>query len=111
MKRGRRVKNFKQDIWESCCQEIAERGIMEKFSQNEDLKQQLLSTYPKTLVEASPHDKIWGIGLSQDDPNAWNKLTWRGKNLLGEILTTVRDRLRSGIENAGPYGNSSDSDL
>lgn len=110
-KRGRRVKNFNQDIWESCCQDIVRRGNMEKFLQNEELKQQLLWTYPKTLVEASPYDRIWGIGLSEDDPRAWNKLTWKGKNLLGEILTTVRESLRRDIENAGPYGNSNDLDL
>lgn len=69
-------------------------------------------TYPKTLVEASPYDQIWGIGLSEDDPKAWNKLTWKGKNLLGEILTTVRDNLlKNGIENVGSNGNPTDSDL
>lgn len=65
-----------------------------QFSQNDDLKTILFSTYPKTLVEASPFDKIWGIGLRKDDPGAWNKSTWLGKNLLGEILTRVRDKLR-----------------
>lgn len=84
---------------------------MFQFSQNEELKQQLLLTYPKTLVEASPYDRIWGIGLSENDPKAWNKLTWRGKNLLGEILTTVRERLRSSIENTSPNRNSDDLDL
>lgn len=71
----------------------------------------MLLTYPKTLVEASPYDRIWGIGLSENDPKAWNKLTWRGKNLLGEILTTVRERLRSSIENTSPNRNSDDLDL
>lgn len=84
---------------------------MFQFSQNEELKQQLLLTYPKTLVEASPYDRIWGIGLSEDDSRAWNELTWKGKNLLGKILTTVRERLRRDIENAGPYGDSNDLDL
>lgn len=64
-----------------------------QFSQNEDLKEQLFSTFPKTLVEASPLDNIWGIGLARDDRRAWNKLSWKGQNLLGEILTTVRDKL------------------
>lgn len=65
-----------------------------QFSQNDNLKTILFSTYPKTLVEASPYDKIWGIGLPQNDPRAWNKSTWLGKNLLGGILTRVRDKLR-----------------
>lgn len=64
-----------------------------QFSQNEDLKEQLFSTFPKTLVEASPLDNIWGIGLARDDRRAWNKLSWKGQNLLGEILTKVRDKL------------------
>ena len=42
---------------------------------------------------ASPKDRIWGIGLTEDDPRAWNKKSWRGGNLLGEILTRVRDKL------------------
>jgi predicted NAD-dependent protein-ADP-ribosyltransferase YbiA (DUF1768 family) len=64
-----------------------------QFSQNEKLKEKLFSTYPKTLVEASPVDKIWGIGLAKEDRRAWNRDTWRGQNLLGEILTKVRDTL------------------
>lgn len=107
-KQGRHVNNFNQDIWESNCQEIVENGNMAKFSQNEKLKEQLISTYPKTLVEASPYDKIWGIGLLEDDPRAWNKQTWLGKNQLGEILTRVRERLRNPIREGGPNWNPYD---
>lgn len=107
-KQGRHVKNFNQDIWESNCQEIVENGNMAKFSQNEKLKEKLISTYPKTLVEASPYDKIWGIGLLEDDPRAWNKQTWLGKNQLGEILTRVRERLRNPIREGGPNWNPYD---
>lgn len=63
-----------------------------KFSQNEELKNHLFSTFPKTLVEASPMDRIWGIGLSKDDRRALNKETWKGQNLLGYILTRLRDK-------------------
>lgn len=54
----------------------------------------LFSTYPKTLLDASPHDTILGIGLRRIDVRAWSKSTWLGRNLLGEILTRVRDKLR-----------------
>lgn len=53
----------------------------------------LFKTYPKTLVQVSPIDIIWGIGLTEEDRRAWNRETWRGQNLLGEILTKARDKL------------------
>ena len=64
-----------------------------QFSQNPDLQTKLFDTYPKTLVEASPVDHIWGIGLSAYDNEACTKETWKGLNLLGKILTEVRDEL------------------
>jgi len=64
-----------------------------QFSQDEGLKEKLFSTYPKLLVEASPYDAIWGIGHDETDLDAFNKETWRGLNLLGYILTEVRDEL------------------
>lgn len=90
---GRHIKNFNQELWEIYCLDVVEKGNMAKFSQNEKLRDELFSTYPKTLVEASPIDRIWGIGLSEKDKRAWNKETWRGQNLLGQILTKVRDKL------------------
>lgn len=53
----------------------------------------MFSTYPKTLVEASPRDKLWGIGMGRNNPDATNRSKWRGKNLLGETLTEVRSIL------------------
>lgn len=105
---GKNVKNFKQDAWENRRETIVESGNMAKFSQNEELKQKLLSTYPKTLVEARKDSVIWGIGLDIKDPRAWKKQTWQGKNLLGKILTEVRDRLRNDIKNVNPNGSQSD---
>lgn len=68
-------------------------SFLSKFSQNKKLKEQLLRTFPRTLVEASPMDRIWGIGLAKEDHRAWNKQTWRGQNLLGEVLTRVRNNI------------------
>jgi ribA/ribD-fused uncharacterized protein len=64
-----------------------------KFTQNEDLLNELLSTYPKTLVEASPYDKIWGVGLEQDDPLILDEVNWKGQNLLGKVITQLRNDL------------------
>ena len=73
--------------------------LLLQFRQNEPLKKKLLETAGQTLVEASPTDKIWGIGLSQDDPRASDRSKWRGTNWLGEILTEVREEiLKSDLE-------------
>lgn len=64
-----------------------------QFSQNPDLKRKLLKTHPKLMVEASPSDLVWGIGLARDDPLAWDQKNWRGKNQLGYIMTKVRDMI------------------
>lgn len=92
-KLGRQVRNFDIDTWEANCKEIVYQGNFAKFSQNEELKQALLDTKGTTLVEASPSDKIWGIGLAEDDARAYSRETWLGTNWLGEILTKVREDL------------------
>ena len=80
---GRKVSGFKDDIWSTNSFDIVVKGNIEKFSQNEALKNFLLSTSDKILVEASPVDPVWGIGLAADNEQAKNPSQWRGKNLLG----------------------------
>lgn len=87
---GRKVKNFKEEVWNSRARQIVREGNLYKFSQNPDLKADLLETGSLTLVEASPYDKIWGIGLSEDDPKVTNPGSWQGTNWLGEELMNVR---------------------
>jgi len=72
---------------------IVIEGNLHKFKQNEDLKDFLLATRGKVLVEASPVDAIWGIGLARDHEDALCPTKWRGPNLLGYALMTVRDML------------------
>ena len=64
-----------------------------QFSQNPQLRRELLATEGTVLAEANPRDTIWGIGLGASNPKAQTKRTWRGRNLLGYTLTRVRDRL------------------
>lgn len=87
---GRTVKGYQEALWKKHRVDIVVRGNQAKFSQNEKLKTFLKTTGDKVLVEASPHDKIWGIGLEQSHPDASNPAKWRGLNLLGFGLMKVR---------------------
>ena len=91
---GREIQHFQQEIWDQEKFNIVKRGNYLKFSQNEDLKEFLLGTKERILVEASPVDKIWGIGLAEDNPAVDNPFLWKGENLLGFALMEVREELR-----------------
>lgn len=91
---GRKVKNFNPEVWNEHKYEIVKQGNLLKFSQNRKYKDFLLSTNDKILVEASPYDTIWGIGMLETDSRAENPLLWNGENLLGFALMEVRDELR-----------------
>lgn len=90
---GRQVNRFNEDTWLFYRYRIVYLANKFKFSQNDDLKTALFATQGTTLVEASPYDNIWGIGLTKDDPKAQQRATWAGKNLLGEVLTELRKDL------------------
>lgn len=90
---GRKVKPFDDGTWRREREAIVMKGNRAKFTQRADLLAQLLATRGTTLVEASPYDKIWGIGLAASDPRANDPAQWKGQNLLGKILTALRDEL------------------
>ena len=96
---GRKVKNFDQNVWDKFKYSIVLNGNWCKFSQNRELREFLLSTGDKILVEASPYDSIWGIRISASSPEAKNPMKWRGQNLLGFALMEVRDELRRVTQN------------
>jgi ribA/ribD-fused uncharacterized protein len=91
---GRQISNFDEDVWQASRFQYVVEGNQQKFSQNRELGRFLLGTGNKVLVEASPVDRIWGIGLAADDEQAMNPERWRGLNLLGFALMEVRHRLR-----------------
>lgn len=74
--------------------QVVVNGNLHKFGQNPELRDFLLSTGDKVLVEASPYDKIWGIGLDANNPDACAPKLWKGENLLGFALMEVRGLLR-----------------
>jgi ribA/ribD-fused uncharacterized protein len=92
---GRKVRSFDGAVWERERERIVMAGNRAKFTQDEALHAALVATAGTTLVEASPFDRIWGVGLAESNPNIHDRSKWRGKNLLGQILTRLRDDLLS----------------
>ena len=90
---GRKVRNFDQKTWDNAKNEIIYKGNLFKFSQNNKLCQKLLKTGDIILAEASPYDKIYGIGLKPNDPRVQDPTQLKGQNLLGKALMKVREEL------------------
>jgi hypothetical protein len=91
---GRMVANFDAEKWDAYKFAIVWQANFLKFSQHADLRERLLNTGDKVLAEASPVDLVWGIGFAAKDDEALDPSKWRGQNLLGEVLMSVRDALR-----------------
>lgn len=89
-KLGKTVNGFKDEIWAEHRYEAMLDAVFNKFGQNPELKEELLASGDKILVEASPYDRIWGIGLAPNDPRVFDESQWRGLNLLGKVLMDVR---------------------
>ncbi|MGW5423556.1 NADAR family protein [Streptomyces sp. NPDC003943] len=93
-KAGRLVRGFDETVWQQRRYGIVVEGSVHKFASDESLRAFLVGTGTRVLVEASPLDRIWGIGLAADDPRATDPERWRGLNLLGFALMEARERLR-----------------
>ena len=87
---GRQVRGFDPVKWESVCKKYVYEANLAKFTQNKSMLNELLSYGDREIVEASPSDKIWGIGLGVDDPRIHDKSKWQGTNWLGEVITQLR---------------------
>ena len=90
---GRQVHGFDEEIWKLAAEDIVYMGASWKFHQHPGLMKQLLATHPTLLVEASPTDCIWGVGLRESDDRILDHRNWRGANLLGSVLTRLRDNV------------------
>ena len=93
---GRAVRDYLEERWAPVRYGIVLRGTIEKYRQNPQLWKLLEATGERLLVEASTTDRIWGIGLSPDDPRALDPAQWLGQNLLGRAITEARETLRKG---------------
>ena len=92
-KLGRVVKNFDESQWLECVCDIAVEVVYQKFKSNKSISDLLLSTQTKLLVEAAPHDKLWGVGLKVGDTRLNDPKKWKGSNVLGFALMKVREKL------------------
>lgn len=95
-KYGRLVKNFDANKWAEVCFDKMYKACYAKFSQNNDLKELLLSSdfEGKGFVEGSPFDAIWGVKMDWRNPDIDNEENWQGQNLLGKVLNKVREDLK-----------------
>ena len=94
---GRLVKNYNDHHWTGVRQIVVFKGLYAKFMQNPDLRICLLETGDRLLAECAVRDRIWGIGLSMNDPERFERSKWRGENLLGYTLMMVREEIRKRI--------------
>lgn len=90
---GRAVKGYHENYWNGVRQIIVYEGLCAKFSQNDELRKQLLATGNSILAECAVQDRIWGIGLSMRDPDRLQRSKWKGQNLLGYALMMVRKKV------------------
>lgn len=92
---GRLVKGFDVDKWNLVCKKVVYDANLAKFSSDPELKAYMMYSGDKEIVEASPYDTIWGIGMGEGDPNRFDRSKWRGTNWLGEVLMQIRDTLKN----------------
>jgi ribA/ribD-fused uncharacterized protein len=93
---GRTVRGFETRRWAAVRYDVVLEGNRAKFAQHRKAREYLLSTGNKVIVEASPTDRIWGVGLDEEDPRCHDPRQWKGENLLGFAIMQVRHELRSG---------------
>ena len=87
---GRQVKNFNAYTWGAVARDIVYRGNVAKFEQNKELEMILEKTAGTLIVEASPYDTVWGIGMGEAEAVNTPHAQWRGTNWLGQVITEVR---------------------
>ena len=90
---GRHVSGYDENLWNGVRQLVVYEGLLAKFSQNDKLQEQHKATGNTVLAECAVKDRIWGIGLSMNDPDRFDRMKWKGQNLLGYALMMARDRL------------------
>lgn len=94
---GKQVSGFNRNLWDRVCLKIVYKANLAKFTQHPELGKELLETGDKIIVEASPYDVIWGIGMGENDEGIEDPINWNGTNLLGWAIMIVRQELKNNI--------------
>lgn len=94
---GRKIKNYDEEKWKIVRFNLMVAANVPKYLQNESLKKVLMETEERVLVEASPYDCVWGVGLEETDPRILDEKNWKGSNLLGYALLHVRGLLSTNV--------------
>jgi len=111
-KLGQAVRGFKQHVWDQQREKIVFEGNYARFSQDKKYKKKLLETGDRLLVEASPKDKIWGIGLATTNKDIHREKKWPGLNLLGKCITAAREMIKVDLGlKEDPFAEKEDVDL
>ncbi len=92
---GRQIQGYVDTVWQSQAEDLMFPGLFAKFTQDPDRKAAILATDNTLLVEASPDDVVWGIGLEESDPRCLDPKEWLGQNKLGRVLTRVREAIKA----------------
>lgn len=87
---------FNENIWDKNKERIFKDILREKYKLS-NLRRLMLQSGKREFVEASPYDNIWGIGMRENDPGVTDRSNWKGQNLLGKILTEIRDEIQEEI--------------
>jgi ribA/ribD-fused uncharacterized protein len=95
---GREVKGFDREKWDAIAYDVVVKGNYAKFTQHKNLQKELLETKDLVLVEASPYDTIWGIGMGEGSPGVEDEKNWKGLNLLGKAITEVKKRIQNELQ-------------
>ena len=90
---GSKIRGFNKKVWSDKMEAVMSAGLLAKFTQADELKDYLLRTGEKHLIEANANDDTWSCGWSIRDDRVWNPPVWRGKNILGQQLMDVRSRI------------------
>ena len=92
-KLGRQVKDFSSDVWDRVKFDIMYNAVKAKFTQDSDCNKCIKIFEKQKFIEGSPYDVVWGVGIRYDDENVFDENKWKGENLLGKIVTIVRDEI------------------